>query len=99
MAVYSGTSSNDTLVGGADADLIYGFGGDDSLDGGDGNDTIDGGFGFDTLTGGSGLDRFVVYGDDYRSGLMSVITDLSPGERFSFSGVSGVNSTILSGSR
>jgi Ca2+-binding RTX toxin-like protein len=43
MAVITGTSGNDTLVGGDGDDLLQGLGGDDVLYGGKGNDTLDGG--------------------------------------------------------
>lgn len=44
----AGTSSTDTLLGGASAEKMYGYAGDDSLTGGAGNDVLDGGVGTDT---------------------------------------------------
>lgn len=54
-----GTNSNNSLLGGPNADLILGLRGDDNLTGYDGNDTLVGGYGDDTLSGGSGSDSFV----------------------------------------
>jgi Ca2+-binding RTX toxin-like protein len=47
---------NDTLLGGAPANVLWGGGGDDSIDGEAANDTIDGGDGEDSLAGGAGTD-------------------------------------------
>lgn len=67
MAIYNGTSGNDTLTGGNDGDImnganghdiIYGMNGNDIISGGVGNDTIYGGNGSDTLYGGTGDDIF-----------------------------------------
>jgi Ca2+-binding RTX toxin-like protein len=60
MAIYSGTTNNDSLTG-SDSD--------DSLSGGDGNDSLYGGKGRDTLIGGNGNDYLEV-GDagDYLDG-------------------------------
>ncbi|MDY6983046.1 MAG: hypothetical protein SV422_08160, partial [Pseudomonadota bacterium] len=55
----TGTSGNDTLVGGSSNDLIEGLAGNDSISGLDGDDTLSGGSGNDTLTGGIGADSFV----------------------------------------
>src|SRR5215207_4837699 len=52
----NGTSSADTLVGGAGPDTIQGFAGDDRLSGLEGNDIIRGGTGSDVITGGPGAD-------------------------------------------
>lgn len=61
---YSG-SGNDSITGGALADLVWGnngndalsgLGGNDKLLGGDGNDTLSGGNGADQITGGAGFD-------------------------------------------
>lgn len=66
------TGNDDTIEGGAGADVIYGEEGDDSLDGGSGDDTlfggegddlVQGGAGEDSLTGGQGNDT-LVGGDD-----------------------------------
>lgn len=54
MATYTGTSGNNTITGGTQADLINGLEGNDSLSGGGGSDAIYGGDGNDTLVGGSG---------------------------------------------
>ena len=53
-----GTSGNDTLIGGANADLLVGDAGNDSLSGGAGNDRLVAGAGNDTLRGGEGDDQF-----------------------------------------
>jgi hypothetical protein len=69
VAVSSGTSENDTLIGSAADDGISGGKGDDFLDGksgtdtlfgGRGNDTLNGGDGDDILVGGKGRDKFVL---------------------------------------
>ena len=51
-----GTQGADTLVGGAESDVIYGFGGADTLRGGAGDDVIAGNDGNDLLQGGDGDD-------------------------------------------
>src|SRR3954470_7296296 len=56
MATFNGTEGNDTLIGGADGDLINGNGGNDFLQGGGGADTVLGGAGNDTLGGNDGAD-------------------------------------------
>lgn len=50
-------ADNDVLHGGAGNDVIGSAGGDDLLDGGEGNDIVFGGIGNDTLLGGSGDDQ------------------------------------------
>ena len=55
----SGLEGNDTLYGGAQADVLDGGAGDDSLDGGAGADTLTGGHGSDTLSGGAGNDTYL----------------------------------------
>jgi len=64
----TGTTRNDTLIGGDGADIISGLSGNDCLWGGNGpdlisgdggNDIIYGGLGQDTLSGGSGKNKFV----------------------------------------
>lgn len=62
MTVYTGTSGNDTLVGGAGNDNLTGGTGNDILNGGAGNDWLEGNEGSDTLNGGAGWDVA-----DYRS--------------------------------
>lgn len=52
---------NDTLVGGAGAELMNGMGGNDSLYGDSGADTVYGGDGDDSLFGGADADK--LYGD------------------------------------
>ncbi|HAT13323.1 MAG TPA: calcium-binding protein [Microcoleaceae bacterium UBA11344] len=85
VAVSSGTSENDTLIGNADDDGISGGKGDDFWDGksggdtlfgGRGNDTLNGGDGDDILLGGKGRDKFILQlqqGSD-------VISDFKNGE-------------------
>ena len=51
-----GSIFNDTLSGGADANVIDGGDGADSILGGGGNDTLQGGGGNDTIDGGAGVD-------------------------------------------
>jgi Ca2+-binding RTX toxin-like protein len=57
-----GTSGDDTLVGGANADLLVGDAGDDSIIGGAGNDRLVTGAGVDTVQGGDGNDTLLVTG-------------------------------------
>lgn len=52
MSIQTGTSGNDTLIGGLADDELYGLDGDDRLDGAGGADSLFGGAGNDTLTGG-----------------------------------------------
>lgn len=54
---FSGGPGNDTLVGGAGADLLHGGPDADTLDGKGGNDQLFGDAGDDTLTGGDGDDQ------------------------------------------
>ncbi len=54
MATYTGTSGNNTLSGGNQADQLYGLAGNDSLNGGGNSDALFGGDGNDTLIGGTG---------------------------------------------
>lgn len=51
-----GSSTADTLTGGARADFLDGGDGDDQLSGGGGSDVLSGGNGNDTLAGGAGND-------------------------------------------
>jgi Ca2+-binding RTX toxin-like protein len=60
MAVFNGTSGNDSISGTAGTDTINGLNGNDTLFGLDGDDTLNGGFGNDTMTGGDGNDRYSV---------------------------------------
>ena len=59
MATFTGTSGNDTLIGGDYGDSIDGLAGDDSINGGAGGDTLTGGLGNDSLFGGTGGDTFI----------------------------------------
>ena len=52
MSIQTGTSGNDTIIGGLADDELYGLDGDDRLDGAGGADSLFGGAGNDTLTGG-----------------------------------------------
>ena len=56
-AELSGGDGNDTITGGAAADLIFGQGGNDTLLGKGGTDQLFGGSGNDTTTGGDGDDQ------------------------------------------
>ncbi|OWJ56630.1 calcium-binding protein [Inquilinus limosus] len=60
MAVFSGTSIADRIVGSAEADQIYGLDGDDKLYGSAGSDWLIGGAGADILVGGLGDDSYDV---------------------------------------
>jgi Ca2+-binding RTX toxin-like protein len=60
MAIFIGTSANDTLTGTSSSDELYGLDGDDILQGGGGNDFLDGGIGADAMSGGSGNDTYEV---------------------------------------
>ncbi|HWP26828.1 MAG TPA: DUF5801 repeats-in-toxin domain-containing protein [Xanthobacteraceae bacterium] len=75
-----GTSSANTITGGALDDYIDGVAGNDVLNGGTGDDTIIGGTGADSLTGGPGSDRFVfAAGDSGQTSNIDVITDYAKG--------------------
>lgn len=54
--VFTGGDGNDTLTGGALADILHGGKGDDTLTGGDGDDILNGNEGDDTLVGGADVD-------------------------------------------
>jgi serralysin len=73
MVVFSGSASNNSLVGTSLGDVMHGNAGHDTLNGGDGkdflygdagNDRLRGGIGNDTLSGGEGADNFVFYRAD-----------------------------------
>ena len=67
---------NDTLLGGADDDILNGYSGNDTLRGGDGEDILDAGVGLDKLYGGDGIDTFILnLGDGY-----ATIFDFTVGE-------------------
>jgi hypothetical protein len=55
--VYDGTSSAETVTGGAFDDRYYGYGGDDIISGRGGDDVLNGGEGSDTLNGDDGDDK------------------------------------------
>jgi Ca2+-binding RTX toxin-like protein len=57
--IINGTSGNDNLVSGSDADYLSGLAGNDTLTGNGGDDVLVGGAGNDSLDGGAGSDRFV----------------------------------------
>lgn len=60
----SGGAGDDTVVGGALADMLSGLAGSDLLEGGAGNDTLtSSGGGLDTLIGGDGADLIEAYAD------------------------------------
>ena len=59
-SIQSQSESDDTIVGGNDAESWTGRGGNDAIRGNGGNDTIDGGLGMDTLDGGIGDDLYYV---------------------------------------
>lgn len=61
MAIITGNSLRNKLIGTNSADTITGLGGNDILEGGGGNDTLRGGRGNDTLIGGLGNDK--LYGE------------------------------------
>ncbi len=54
-----GTSADDSLTGGRQAETFYGLAGNDVIEGGRGNDTLIGGAGNDTLLGDGGHDTYV----------------------------------------
>jgi large repetitive protein len=87
----SGTSGNDTLVGGsgddkisggAGNDLLIGGSGNDTLYGGTGNDILIGGLGNDVLHGGLGSDIFLHSAGDGQD----TITDFQNGDRLVLAG-------------
>ena len=55
----NGTTSNNTLFGGAKEDTLAGMAGNDTLNGGSGDDKVWGGSGNDNLSGGTGADLLV----------------------------------------
>lgn len=64
MAEFTGTTGNDLINGGGDADTLKGLAGNDTLDGGAGNDELWGGTGNDTYLFGIGS-GFDVIASDY----------------------------------
>jgi Ca2+-binding RTX toxin-like protein len=86
--VIAGTTGNDTLFTGANADTVSGGAGNDSissgagndiLNGGAGNDILIGGAGNDILTGGTGSDTFKFTASDFTSPSSDTITDFTVG--------------------
>ena len=65
-----GNTGDDTINGGADADIISGGGGNDTIYGGSGDDQIKGGGGRDTFQIGIGDGRDLI--TDYKSGTDSI---------------------------
>lgn len=57
MAIISGTSGNDNLIGTMNSDRIEGGDGDDTIYGLEANDRLIGGFGDDIIEGGAGSDQ------------------------------------------
>lgn len=71
MATITGSSGNDSLVGGLEDDSISGLAGNDTLIGSGGNDTLDGGAGNDSITGDAGNDTILLqdgFGNDTVAG-------------------------------
>jgi hypothetical protein len=65
MAIFNGTTGNDTLIGDAGDDTLNGFAGNDTLKGGAGADILNGGDGNDTVVGDGGTDQaFLGAGND-----------------------------------
>jgi Ca2+-binding RTX toxin-like protein len=83
--IFTGSTFNDSLVGGNGDDTLYGELGNDTLNGGNNNDTLIGGVGADTLTGGSGIDTFIYTGASdsnagtFPSGSYDRIVGFTPG--------------------
>jgi Ca2+-binding RTX toxin-like protein len=53
----TGNNGVNSIIAGADDDVVFGLDGDDNLFGQDGNDSLNGGVGGDSLSGGLGSDR------------------------------------------
>jgi Ca2+-binding RTX toxin-like protein len=92
-----GLGGNDSLTGGAQADLIDGGEGNDTLSGGDGNDTLDGGAGNDTLDGGSGNDTYLFGRGDGQDTVSS--SDLSQNKQDVIRFKAGVTASDIQASR
>ncbi|HEX5361985.1 MAG TPA: calcium-binding protein, partial [Fluviicoccus sp.] len=60
MATFYGTSANNSLTGGTNADKLYGYDGNDTLSGGGDNDLLNGGAGSDSMIGGAGDDTYII---------------------------------------
>lgn len=89
----NGTEAGDTLIGDANANIIYGWGGDDAIYGGAGNDGINGvdgadyivgGAGQDGLRGGDGADTFVFASGDSDASAPDTINDLTAEDHILF---------------
>lgn len=101
----NGTEAGDTLIGDANANVMYGWGGDDALYGGDGNDGINGvdgddhivgGKGQDSLYGGDGADAFVFGAGDSVYGASDMINDFTTEDHIVFTdGPAGASSNYL----
>ena len=81
----NGNSSNNTLLGGTQSNIIQGYGGNDTLRAGTKNDILIGGTGNDNLIGGSGKD--ILIGVDPSSstagrGEIDTLTHSGQGDRF-----------------
>ena len=111
MATYTGSSSSDSLTGGAEADTIDGAGGSDALMGGCGDDLIIGGTGSDYLYGGigndtiiGGADNDVMFGQEGADVFLfdanwgaDTVTGGSEADRLDFSSLSGAVNVTFSG--
>jgi Ca2+-binding RTX toxin-like protein len=86
-----GGRGNDTLIGGASADLLFGEAGNDTLEGKGGSDQLFGGAGNDTFTGGDADDlAFGGAGDDTMVWNPGDDTDLNEGG-------TGVDTVVING--
>ncbi len=88
-----GTPLNDTLTGGAAAEVMDGGAGDDVLDGAGGNDELTGGLGLDTLTGGAGAD--VIHAQDGLKDTVDCGTEADSAELDDIDAVSGCETTAV----
>lgn len=75
----NGTSGNDALSGGGEADTISGLAGNDVLNGNGGNDRLDGGTGSNLLNGGAGNDTLVYSAAPQSGGRISCIESIDAG--------------------
>jgi Ca2+-binding RTX toxin-like protein len=74
MAEYTGTTGNDLITGGGDADTLKGLAGSDTLSGGSGNDELWGGSGNDTYLFGLGSGHDVIaYDSDTSTNKLNVL--------------------------
>jgi len=71
--VATGSTVDDTIIGGAKDDTLKGDTGDDALTGGAGNDTITGDAGMDVIDGGTGHNTYIIAtGDSDLTGMGAV---------------------------